>query len=93
MANYIDADKLKHEILSNAVILNNPKHLSREDTLYLIDNNAIVDVVEVVRCIDCKHHYEVPDEKDFHLCMLRPLISQTTRDGFCNKGERKYDNT
>ena len=46
------------------------------------------DVVEVVRCKNCKHSESVPEWKDFELgCMLHR--EYTTATDFCSQAERK----
>lgn len=49
MAEYIDREKTKEEILSWAVCINNPNMLSRDDTLHCIDAIPAADVATVVR--------------------------------------------
>lgn len=36
----IDADKLKKDILENCVCLDNPKCLSKDETVFIIDNSS-----------------------------------------------------
>ena len=47
MPDYIDREKVKDEILSWAVCINNPNMLSRDDTLYCIDTISAADVAPV----------------------------------------------
>ena len=47
MPDYIDRKKVKDEILSWAVCINNPNMLSRDDTLYCIDTISAADVAPV----------------------------------------------
>lgn len=86
MARYIDADKIKYESY--------PLDGGYVDTVFVtkeeIDRQPTADVVEVVRCKDCKHHNE-----------LRKTCEHTQwedaegwdRDvklnDFCSYGERK----
>ena len=61
MKTYIERAAVKDEILSWAVCINHPELLSKEDTMYCIDNIPAADVVEVrhgrwlldVRCSEC----------------------------------------
>lgn len=55
MKEYIDSAAVKDEILSWAVCINHPELLSKEDTMYCIDSIPAADVMEVVRCQNCKH--------------------------------------
>ena len=47
MKEYIDRAAVKDGILSWAICINHPKFLSKEDTMYCIDNLPAADVVEV----------------------------------------------
>lgn len=47
MKEYIERAAVKGEILSWAVCINHPELLSKEDTMYCIDNIPAADVVEV----------------------------------------------
>lgn len=47
MKTYIERAAVKDEILSWAVCINHPELLSKEDTMYCIDNISAADVVEV----------------------------------------------
>ena len=47
--------------------------------------NTKVDMVEVVRCKDCKHWSEELDRN----CLIRSGWFQTTPEWFCADGERK----
>lgn len=42
----IDADKLKKDILENCVCLDNPKCLSKDETIFVIENIKAVDAAE-----------------------------------------------
>lgn len=55
MDDYISRKKAIDEVLSWATRLNHPQDLSREDTVYALQHMDAADVVEVVRCRDCKH--------------------------------------
>lgn len=48
------------------------------------------DVVEVVRCKDCKHHEELLNNNDGNvLCWVHGLDVIVDRNGYCNYGERE----
>lgn len=62
-----------------------------------IEGTPAADVVEVVRCKDCKHYYAYPDE--YRTCHEHYEIDGSTKmmaaGNFCSKGERRevqYDN-
>ena len=80
----IDANALKDEILSWAVCINKPHLLSRDDTMYMIDNAPTVDAVEVVRCEDCKHFNDY-----FIRCDHPKGLPRINEKSFCSFGERK----
>ena len=58
-----------------------------------IDNAPAVDVVTVVRCKDCKHHYweqEPCHGKSVHYCALPHMRGiKVFKEFFCYYGERK----
>lgn len=48
------------------------------------------DVVEVVRCKDCKHHEELLNNNDGNvICWVHDIDVIVDRNGYCNYGERK----
>lgn len=48
MAEYIEREKAKDELLSWAVCIKHPRHLSREDALCVLDSIPAADVAPVV---------------------------------------------
>lgn len=80
MSRYIDADKLQEEF----------KELHGGKRSLLIDTQPTADVVEVVRCKDCKHHEELLNNNDGNvLCWVHGLDVIVDRNGYCNYGERE----
>ena len=80
----IDADKL----LTNAITISNSEGQATWSAVSTIDILAasIVDVVEIVRCRDCKYHEDTSVTEYEHCC----LIGKTVRyNDFCSYGERK----
>ena len=81
---YIDADKLKRHY---AWWDDESKKIFDE----IIDLQPDADVIEVVRCGECK--YQDKGENDceaWNLCGYRPWLHIPTEDdAFCSKGERK----
>lgn len=61
------------------------------EIMYTIKDTPAADVVEVVRCKDCK--YQDKGENDceaWNLCGYRPWLHIPTEDdAFCSKGDRK----
>lgn len=75
MSRYIDADRLIHR-LEDTAITPVPQWIKAE-----IINAPTADVVEVVRCRDCKHA-----DKYYHCTYMNKW---NTADGFCYCGERE----
>ena len=59
--------------------------------LYHIEKieDSLEDVVEVVRCKDCKRYEPLYHEKNIGVCHL--MLAYFEEDGFCSQGERKED--
>ena len=88
MARYIDADKVMEEI--NRIGGHNLCGWSTIGVKALIDRQQTADVVEVVRCCDCKHRIENPDINNtcYLTCNkkwgLQGIVDPTD---FCSYGE------
>lgn len=81
MTRYIDADALKE--------LWQPDHNRKFEADYFIhtiDNAPTADVVEVVRCKDCK--YRDPEDERCDHGAVNFLLRRTEKD-YCSYGERK----
>lgn len=85
MSRYIDADLLMEQmknacmgVMSGCEPFNEP--------LKVLESAPTADVVEVVRCKDCKHRIIEPNDDwcECTGCDINP-------DGFCEEGERKED--
>lgn len=87
MSRYIDADELIFFGLDNP----DDEHLFEFVPKEFIDNAPTKDVVEVVRCRDCKHG-EIDDE-DFPELYLCRYHGSSWNEGnhFCSYGERGED--
>lgn len=59
MAEYINREKTKRELSEWCISLNSPHLLSRDDTMFLLDNIPAADVEPVVHCKDCAHRTEM----------------------------------
>lgn len=80
---YIEREKVLHEMTSNP-LPNDTQHL------YLAMRNMVkkaptADVVEVVRCKDCKHANDNNMVEGF--CYCEKIYRGMPNDGFCSYGE------
>lgn len=98
MKDYIERAAVKDEILSWAVCINHPELLSKEDTMYCIDNIPAADVAEVrharwielsrsSKCSECEFEtgrYE-PARKFCPACgaLMDGEETPTCHDGVC----------
>lgn len=86
---YIDADKLQKDGWK----LRREKQgllTSTYETMEL-DCAPTADVVEVVRCKDCKYNTKGDNESEFwNICTLRPRVYVPVSDeDYCSRGEKK----
>lgn len=88
---YIERAAVKDEILSWAVCINHPELLSKEDTMYCIDNMPAADVEEVVRCKDCIWRGR-EECAMFYRCDCGEQHTWETDNDFCSYGERRDEN-
>ena len=87
MGDLISRSRLKEELKSWAWIITKPNYYHREDADFVIDSQAAVDAVEVVRCKDCKH-FRRNLENDTYCDCVGGLTGPEEND-FCSYGERK----
>ncbi len=93
MSRYIDADTFK------AIINEHCKTQSDKEQAYwfgvLIDMQPTADVVEVVRCKDCKH-YKAFDRitygKNTAKACCRGAKRKVNENDYCSYGERREEN-
>ena len=105
MARYIDADKLKADFCESCST-HKRYHLTVEQCraiekerphrkwcfkMRLIDNAPTADVVQVVRCRECRHCEIIIDqfENDWYFCKEAVNNAEVKSDDFCSYGERK----
>jgi hypothetical protein len=92
MARYIDANKIKLTGLTFSDI-NNEVYFSLTDVRKAIEQTPTADVVEVVRCKDCKHLNVLNLHHIYAICEKMNLLFEPfeidTREHFCSYGERK----
>ena len=84
---YIEREAAKRELLSWAVCINHPEYLIKDDALHVIDSIPAADVVEVVRCWECKHCDPENHHCDHHMGTAAPLRRKP--DDFCSYGKRE----
>lgn len=83
---YIEREAAKRELLSWAVNINHPEYLIKDDALHIIDSIPAADVVEVVRCRECKYHEDTDVTGFKHCCLLSKIVRY---NDFCSYGKRK----
>ena len=90
MARYIDADKFLQDEIKRCgcVPLVGSCTTDNESLAYQLAKASTADVVEVVRCKDCKHMRETAHQ---NYCLpIFGLKQITDLNSFCSYGERKY---
>lgn len=89
MAEYIEREALIEDysslIKKMVTAKNGLRPVSAEVVLKYLSNFPAADVVEVVRCRDCKHSNF--HEFQFAVCWKRN--NMVSKDGFCSYGERR----
>lgn len=81
----IDADRALEIVRDQGVAHPNAHHLTNYAMLVLREAPT-VDAVEVVRCMECKHHEDTPVTEFGYCCLNDQPIRY---DDFCSYGERK----
>ena len=85
---YIDADALIKKIFPYDVVDKKIYAINAEAVYKAIKNATAADVVEVVRCKDCK--YWEKDKDDEPYCNhFGNMMTDTKADDYCSYGERK----
>ena len=98
MKEYIERESLHDRIRSLSVlitglrcgkgVLNEYMKHYRENVLRIVDEQPTADVVEVVRCKDCKHLNPM-GSGGYRKCLRDNLWKDT--DDFCSRGERRKE--
>ena len=74
MAEYVEKENVKEELLLWARCINKPKYLVTEDAMYVIDSMEPADVEPVIHCKDCDCYYfadnRVPEEQEWVCALL-----------------------
>ena len=84
MSRYIDADKLKTIESIQSADFNSIESIRR-----WIDEQQTADVVEVVRCKDCKHNETFLFDDSKVLCWVHDTDIVVSPTDYCSYGERK----
>lgn len=99
MSRYIDADALRHNVLywadSKNLQGNHEQAKAFNYCLCMIDDMPTADVVEVVRCKDCKYYKEYIGNKGSAMMCFCPCCiggqGKKSEDDYCSYGERRED--
>lgn len=83
MAEYINREKTKRELSEWCISLNSPHLLSRDDTMFLLDNIPAADVEPVVYCRHCRSY----NKPRLGWCSVH--LDCEGPDDFCGYGVRK----
>lgn len=89
---YITKNRAKQFVCGhcNEVCSEEPCEPSDCDWMAFIDKEPAADVVEVVRCRDCKHSYRIDGAKEEYDCAkISAFAKFFPGDHFCGYGERK----
>ena len=86
---YIEREAAKRELLSWAVCMNHPEYLMKDDALHVIDSFPAADVVEVVRCRECKFRSSWMMNRNLrYICPESGMFPNCEND-FCSYGKRE----
>ena len=87
MAKYIDAEGVMRACFDSFLKTGNKAY---SEIIALVDAVPAADVVEVVRCKDCKYQNKGQNECDtWNMCEYRSwLYFPVNDDDYCSKGER-----
>lgn len=90
MARYIDADKFIKDLQSEYHGMISDESLKIYKIIHRLDNEPTADVVEVVRCKECKYWIN----KHGGFCQASNALSEVNNENndFCSYGERRTDN-
>lgn len=86
---YIEREALIKAIANDCLEL---VYYTKEDAIQSVKASPAADVVEVVRCRDCKHSYRIDGAKEEYDCAkISAFAKFFPGDHFCGYGERKTD--
>ncbi len=81
MAEYIDKQEAKDELLAWAVCIQRPQYLRSEDAMCVLDCIPTADVEQVTRCKDC--YQSVAIGEVLHCTYWN---KDTDENGYCHEG-------
>ena len=84
MAKYIDINKAIAEIDKGDLLIGNNAEWAKE----ILYRTPTADVVEVVRCKDCKH-WENGKQYEPYCNNVKNLFEEMKPDDYCSYGEKK----
>lgn len=94
MTRYIDADALipmmKYATTDNEIGVF-PIRIGFDAIKGVIDNAPTADVVEVVRCKDCKHWHSNTEFCGIWSFNFQNIAQRTLRDDYCSRAERREE--
>lgn len=96
MTRYIDADALYASIAKDTYLLTDESN-SRDYGMFLIgirkkiDNAPTIDVVEVVRCKDCRHANECHKSVQYTRNEPNTVTIGYSQIEWCSRGERREE--
>lgn len=95
MPEYIDRVPLINKLKDK--IINPQTAFINYVLIELLEKAPAADVIEVVRCKDCKHYKFGKHFTDIKFCQRFPYYAEkgglnTSDDDFCSHGERRSDN-
>lgn len=86
---YIEREALIKAIANDCLEL---VYYTKEDAIQSVKASPAADVVEVVRCRDCKHSYRIDGAKEEYDCAkISAFAKFFPGDHFCGYGGRKTD--
>lgn len=87
---YISREEAKRELLTEATIINDRRFMKTDSAIAVLDLIPAADVVEVIRCRDCKYF-------DFRYGECKHLdsfgLENPYEDEYCSRAERKENET
>lgn len=86
MPRYIDANEIK--ITAQMATEDGDVLVSLSDVRKAIEQTPTADVVEVVRCKECKYHFPPPHQDGLYAKCSNSCLHMKMTD-FCSYGERK----
>lgn len=87
---YISREEAKRELLTEATIINDRRFMKTDSAIAVLDLIPAADVIEVIRCKECKWYSYRHHEK---LCIRHSGLAMVNDDSYCCYAERKENET